>query len=358
MLDIKIEKEDIRHFFCKKSRENYVTSLRILGVTLQYVNGKRYKSFIGALKYAKSFVDCDNIDTLIEDFRKKSKKSKIAAHTYRADYQAVADVVEKINPAALPQSTGALRELQLATLGFAKEILADIKQNADVDIWLDGGSLLGAVRHKGFIPWDDDMDFALLRADYIKLVKYFESKYRVVDTSDWVKKDYSRKIKDIVAQFPNEVLAVKTFDAYKIIRGTAEQFVILDFFAWDYYDNYHNVETLQRYSDRFSTKMDGLKSYKDIFAFYEEEFKSGNVVEKSDVIAPGIDNHGFCCLKRRDIVRQNDIYPLKQLKFEDWEFWAPNNSHVYLKSLYNFYNKIPVDGVAVAAHVNVKEMDV
>ena len=45
----------------------------------------------------------------------------------------------------------------------------------------------------------------------------------------------------------------------------------------------------------------------------------------------------------KGIRRKSDIFPLKKMKFEDTEFWAPNNHHEYLKTIFNFYSKLPMD---------------
>lgn len=63
-----------------------------------------------------------------------------------------------------------LRELQLLQLEIAKELKRICDEN-DIDYFMIGGTLLGAVRHKGFIPWDDDMDFGMTVENYNKFIE-------------------------------------------------------------------------------------------------------------------------------------------------------------------------------------------
>ena len=58
-----------------------------------------------------------------------------------------------------------LRKVQLEQLEIAKEIKRVCKENG-INYFLDSGTLIGAVRHKGFIPWDDDLDIGMMRDQY------------------------------------------------------------------------------------------------------------------------------------------------------------------------------------------------
>ncbi len=63
-----------------------------------------------------------------------------------------------------------IRELQLFKLNVLKDI-AEVCERNQIQYYLYGGTLLGAIRHKGFIPWDDDIDIAMLWDDYCRFLK-------------------------------------------------------------------------------------------------------------------------------------------------------------------------------------------
>ena len=66
-----------------------------------------------------------------------------------------------------------IKEIHNATLEIVKKI-AEICDEININYYVIFGSLIGAIRHKGFIPWDDDFDIAMLRPDYDKFLEYCE----------------------------------------------------------------------------------------------------------------------------------------------------------------------------------------
>lgn len=106
---------------------------------------------------------------------------------------------------------GELREIQLAILEYVNSFCTENKINYS----LSGGTLIGAVRHKGYIPWDDDIDIMMPRPDYekfcatfndfatknnLKLInsfndrQFFQPFSKVVDTRTYLIETYNRPI--------------------------------------------------------------------------------------------------------------------------------------------------------------------
>lgn len=64
-----------------------------------------------------------------------------------------------------------LEEIHEETIGILSKIIS-ICDELEINYFLAYGSLLGAVRHQGFIPWDDDLDLIMLRPEYDKFLQY------------------------------------------------------------------------------------------------------------------------------------------------------------------------------------------
>lgn len=71
-------------------------------------------------------------------------------------------------------------ERQRAAFGALVKI-KEICEANDIHYFLMYGTLIGAIRHKGFIPWDDDIDVGMLRPDYEKFIQY------CIDHGDFLK---------------------------------------------------------------------------------------------------------------------------------------------------------------------------
>lgn len=117
------------------------------------------------------------------------------------------------------------------------QIVADICKKYGLQYFAAGGTLIGAVRHQGFIPWDDDIDIGLKREDYNKLIEVLprELPRGIVLGGMFVEPEKPDKI------FPTNCVRVRTDPSGWDLKGHMERFhgfpyigVGVDIFPYDY----------------------------------------------------------------------------------------------------------------------------
>lgn len=120
------------------------------------------------------------------------------------------------------------------------DILKHLKKICDennIKFFLGAGTLIGAVRHKGFIPWDDDIDVFMFRDDYNKLINIFNNtgKYKLLSLE--TSSDYYlpfMKLVDSTTKVNDDVL-----------KPLNDLGIWVDIFPLDYYDEKLNIKKLQ-----------------------------------------------------------------------------------------------------------------
>ena len=89
-----------------------------------------------------------------------------------------------------------LRGVQRELFGILTD-LADICDKNNIQWWLSSGTLLGAARHKGFIPWDDDIDIVMLRKDFRRLEKILHN----MQSEEYVQENFQGSLPAFIAAF-------------------------------------------------------------------------------------------------------------------------------------------------------------
>ena len=230
-----------------------------------------------------------------------------------------------IDITTLPPAEGQTRDIQLANLALLKEMDYVCKQ-AGLKYWLDGGTLLGAVRHKGFIPWDDDIDTAMLREDYEKIVEAFEK--------------YSRN-PDIYAGFvrdKNNNLIIK-------IQHKRCPYLFVDIFPWDKYgktltkeEQVQKTLEIKKIRNSFKNKiMDETELKQEFSKIMKEQVLQQNIIPKSDYVW-GIE---YAHIWKNWFTTSEVLNPLKTIKFEGIEFPCLNDPDAFLTRLYGDYMAYP-----------------
>ena len=232
-------------------------------------------------------------------------------------------------------------QLKLLTLKERQEILLKLLieidefcRNHKIKYSLAGGTLLGAVRHKGFIPWDDDIDIYMQREDFDRFTTiYKNTKYNSLVFNTEINKNY---LPQGFAKIVNPLTYV--FDK----KGWAEFGIFVDIFPLDSVpDNEKKqkkfIKKVRRLHNRFYHRhrhdiVSILKSYHHSLDYWWKKIVKNLALH--DI--PNYKNvaHLIGSKGENTIIPKNHLENLIEVSFEGRKFYALQDPKAYLTNLY------------------------
>ena len=260
------------------------------------------------------------------------------------------------------------KKLQLIELDIFKSFLMVCKK-LDLKYFLAGGTLLGAIRHNGFIPWDDDIDVIMPREDYEKFLekgqallekKYFIQNYKTdpefvlnftkIRNSETTFIEKTSKNRNInhgiyIDIFPLDGFPRKKLDYIKTkIFDTLYGYQVDKYFFYEekIKENFFKHIAKKIFSDMLYRK----KSLREIQDKKEKMYKKYKYTDSEKIIS-------YCGMYgKKEIMPKKYFGEGKKVFFEGMEVIAPQEYDLYLKQFYGDYMKLPPKEQQVTHHYN------
>lgn len=249
-----------------------------------------------------------------------------------------------------------LRELQYLELEIAKEIKRICDAN-NIDYFIIGGTLLGAVRHGGFIPWDDDMDIGMTIENYYRFLELAPSQldHRFFLQTNATDPNYHNVFAKV--RLNGTHMLEKVTEGMRIHNG-----IFVDIFPYDSASEQVAHSKVYMTMLQLLGKTSLLKHGYDLNGITEKRIsRIVNIVLKhipvsvkqiDKVLTVRFQSHGkkneqTYYIERDGMFKGNFVFPkryfetLEELPFEGIAFKVPSNYTAYLENAYGDYMKLP-----------------
>ncbi|MDR2193389.1 MAG: LicD family protein [Treponema sp.] len=264
-----------------------------------------------------------------------------------------------------------LKKCQNIQLGLLKDFDRVCREN-NWTYWLDGGTLLGAVRHKGFIPWDDDIDVVMPRKDFEAFARGGQACLDAAIFLQTIETDCFNESFCIKLRDRNSTLIE---ESDKDTRVSYHQGIFIDIFPADVikrqsvkkifclFKLFRRISWLKRFIYIPAGSMKRRKARGKIAValffpiaciiriFLKDEYIYVKTLEQKKISLyktcwsaadDGVYFFPFLCIYfPHKVFDKHDLFPLTNVLFEHEYFPAPFDPDIYLRRQYGDYMKLP-----------------
>ncbi len=327
----------------KKVFKYYVVDGSFLN--LFYVsNNDTYSLFTKGEKTSISLTEKSNYQYMSVDLQLQIDSCMDKIQVLNESIDKLTSIILYNNPITnVPPAVGPARDFQLKCLHVLIEF-DKICRQLGIEYWLTSGCLLGALRHGGFIPWDDDIDVGMMYDDFIKLKEFFVLHNQFADP-EFLNRN-KKILKSDFSQIDVNNLYLQNFfpASYKLKSSLFENpNPLVEIFVFYHKPNdVNDKEFLSKFKNLRSVSKKILVNDPNNRVIYRDFVEKGlsEISSKTpgEAVFLGLQTSSGRYLERL----YNDIFPTTEILFEGRKFLAPRRYFNLLKNDYGNFYEYPV----------------